>query len=249
MSTLAEFQDAFSQALLADAAASSGLFSQPGFAVYRNTVLKGCIDALRANFPAVARLVGDTWFGNAAAVYVRAASPSDPRLLFYGEGFPDFLAHFPPAAEQPYLSGVARLDRLWIESHAAADDEALDSSGLFTLAPEALGRTVVRPRTSVRWRWFADMPVYSIWSANREDRPGCAPTWQGEGALLVRNGGHVESMEAGTALCTFLDICGAGRPLADAAQAAIEADADASVATLMSTLLSAGALRAMPYET
>jgi hypothetical protein len=32
---------------------------QPGFAVYRNTVLKGCIDALQANYPTVHALVGD----------------------------------------------------------------------------------------------------------------------------------------------------------------------------------------------
>ena len=28
------------------------------FAVYRNTVLKGCIDALQANYPTVGQLVG-----------------------------------------------------------------------------------------------------------------------------------------------------------------------------------------------
>ena len=49
---LSTFQDGFSAALLGpatDAPWLSALESQPGFAVYRNTVLKGCIDALQAN--------------------------------------------------------------------------------------------------------------------------------------------------------------------------------------------------------
>ena len=49
---LSTFQDSFSAALLgqaADAPWLSALESQPGFAVYRNTVLKGCIDGLQTN--------------------------------------------------------------------------------------------------------------------------------------------------------------------------------------------------------
>jgi len=60
---LADYQDAFAQALLAEDAAVAPqlayLVAQPGLADYRNTVLKGCIDAVQANFPTVARLVGD----------------------------------------------------------------------------------------------------------------------------------------------------------------------------------------------
>ena len=35
------------------------LYGQPAFAVYRNTVMKACIDALQANYPAVTRLVSE----------------------------------------------------------------------------------------------------------------------------------------------------------------------------------------------
>src|SRR5690606_8245365 len=58
---LARFQDAFLRALLSGAPAPigdatiAGLCGQPGFAVYRNTAIKGCIDALAANYPSVAR--------------------------------------------------------------------------------------------------------------------------------------------------------------------------------------------------
>ena len=58
---LCAFQDAFAEALLAPSGAVANspeltrLIAQPGFAVYRNTVMKGCIDALQANYPAVGR--------------------------------------------------------------------------------------------------------------------------------------------------------------------------------------------------
>lgn len=68
--SLRQFQDAFALALLdplvQPAARIAQLARQPGFAVYRNTVMKACIDALQANFPSVARLVGEAWFRAAA---------------------------------------------------------------------------------------------------------------------------------------------------------------------------------------
>src|SRR5687768_322289 len=115
MSTpLAQFQDAFAKALFTPQDITDPVVrqfaAQPAFAVYRNTVMKGCIDALEANFPVVARLVGSEWFRAAAALHVAVESPHDGRLMNYGRGFSEFLHNFEPAAELPYLPGVARLD-------------------------------------------------------------------------------------------------------------------------------------------
>ncbi|MEZ5641119.1 MAG: putative DNA-binding domain-containing protein [Burkholderiaceae bacterium] len=51
--TLAAFQRDFVQALFG--ADGLGAATHPGFAVYRNTVRGGCIDALEANYPVVDR--------------------------------------------------------------------------------------------------------------------------------------------------------------------------------------------------
>ncbi|UFH51195.1 HvfC/BufC family peptide modification chaperone [Pseudomonas sp. KNUC1026] len=52
-SDLASFQDAFIAALFQrPAIGHEDVFEQPGFAVYRNSVSKACIDALQANYPA-----------------------------------------------------------------------------------------------------------------------------------------------------------------------------------------------------
>ena len=244
---LARFQDAFAQALRAPeakpAAEIATLAAQPAFAVYRNTVMKGCIDALQANYPAVARLVGAEWFRAAAAVYVHEALPAEPTLLRYGATFADFLERFEPAAELPYLPCIARLDRFWTEAHAATDHDALDPAAVAGLAPEALAATVLRPHPAARWAWFPDGPIYTIWSRNRIDEPFDAGiNWRPEGALLVRPRDAVEWIELDSAGCAFLDACAAGRTLGEAAQAALQAQGDADLVPLLATLLKAAAL-------
>lgn len=247
---LARFQDAFAHALLAPeaepAAEVAALTAQPVFAVHRNTVMKGCIDALQANYPAVARLVGEEWFRAAAAIYVRETLPSEPTLLRYGAAFAEFLVRFEPAAELPYLPGVARLDRYWSEAHAAPNQDTLDPAAVARLAPETLAGTVLHPHAAARWAWFAEAPIYTIWSRNRQNgAPEADLHWRPEGALLTRPRHAVEWLALDVAGCAFLDACAAGLTLAEAAQAALLAQDDADLARVMSTLLAAGAFGGM----
>lgn len=242
---LAAFQSAFAHALFEPADVLPGpLTAQPAFAVYRNTVMKGCVDALEGNFPSVARLVGSDWFRAAAARYVAVQPPDDARLLLYGSGFADFLEAFEPARELPYLAGVARLDRCWSEAHAAAD-AATDPGFFATLSPEALGATRIEPHPAARWCWFANQPIFTLWSRNRTE---CADgdageiTWRGEGALLTRPDGAVVSRAASQADCAFLDACVGSAPLVDAAEAALRVRPDVDLANLLAGLLRAGAL-------
>ena len=254
---LARFQDAFAHALLAPAGKPvtavppevAALAAQPAFAVYRNTVMKGCIDALQANYPAVARLVGEEWFRAAAAIHVREALPADPTLLRYGAAFADFLAGFEPATELPYLPGVARLDRYWTEAHAAPDEKVLDPVAVAGVAPEALAATVLHPHPAARWAWFADAPIYTIWSRNRSG--GVLDDnldWRPEGALLTRPRDAVEWIAIDAAGCAFLDACAAGCTLATAADAALEVQGNADLARLMSALLATGAFSGMSFN-
>ncbi|HEY7742660.1 MAG TPA: DNA-binding domain-containing protein [Burkholderiales bacterium] len=249
---LARFQDAFVHTLmdpgaLPDASVAA-LVAQPAFDVYRNTVMKGCIDALQANYPAVARLVGDEWFRAAAAIYVRESLPADPTLLRYGASFTDFLARFAPAAELPYLPGVARLDRSWTEAHTAPDETAIGPADIARLAPAALARAVLHPHAAARWAWFEDAPIYTIWSRNRAAAvPAPGIDWRAEGALLVRPRDAVEWIALDAAGAAFLDACAAGMPAPRAASAALEARDDADLTQLMCTLLAAGAFGRMSF--
>ena len=250
---LSRFQDAFEYALLTPDsvpdAEVAALTAQPAFAVYRNTVMKGCIDALQDNYPAVTRLVGEEWFRAAAAVFVRQSPPTDPVLTHYGAGFADFLVGFEPAAELSYLPDVARLDRYWTEAHVAPDDKVLDPATLARLTPEVLAATVLRPHAAARWAWFPDAPIYTIWSRNRSDElPEGDLEWKSEGALVVRPSDTVRWVAIDAAACAFLDACANGLTLAAATDAALEMQADTDLARLMSELLTAGAFSESSFQ-
>ena len=236
---LAHFQDAFARSLLAPETREN-----PAFLVYRNTVLKGCVDALQANFPAVTRLVGEEWFRAAAVDYARRFPPQAPMLVEYGAGFPDFLAHFEPAAQLSYLPAVARLDRFWVESHVAADEAPLRAQDLAGLAQDRLGGITLRPHAAARWAWFA-LPAYSIWSRNRSTAPVAVDepevVWRSEGALLVRPGDAVEWLKLDAAACAFMDACAARKPLAEAAEAVPASE----LPGLLTRLLAVGAFTIM----
>lgn len=243
---LGRFQDGFARALLAvDEAAPPGvatLVGQPAFAVYRNTVAKACIDALQANYPAVNRLVGDEWMRAAAAVYARKSLPGLPMLLEYGADFADFLTRFEPAAELPYLPGVARLDRCWTEAHVAATEDPLNAAAIAQLAEGNFFRLRLQPHAAARWAWCAEAPAYTIWSRNRSDEHDDTEIdWHGEGALLTRPRDVVMWCALDRAGCSFLDACAAGGTVAEAAQAALDIDRKADLSRLIVTLLDAGA--------
>ena len=227
-SVLDAFQRDFAAALFGepDRALPGSIAEQPGFAVYRNTVTSACIEALAANYPSVVRLVGDTWFAAAAARFVRAHLPHEGGLASYGEGFADFLASFEPAAELPYLPGVASLDRAWTEAHLAADAVVLAASALATLTPQELAASVLVPHPSARWLSFASLPVYTIWQRHRDALPlDDDLLWQGESALVVRPGAGVCWQVIDAAGAAFLTACAKGLRFAEAAAIAEAAEA------------------------
>lgn len=224
-----------------------GATGHPAMAVYRNTVMKGCIDALEANFPSAVRLVGADWFRSVAALYVAEEPPRDARLFTYGGGFPAFLGRFEPAADMPYLEGVALLDLLWVESLTAADAEALRADALAGLAPEALGGCRLIPHPAARWSWHPRLPIATLWSRNREV-DGTTDlgdiTWQGEGLLLTRPALDVQWCGLTAGGSALLTACAQGHALADAAAAALTEEPDCDLAAALALLLEQGAFAA-----
>ena len=142
-----------------------GLPSPRRFAVYRNNVIAGLIDALKAAYPVIHRLVGEDFFRAMAAFYASREPPDSPILLTYGAGFPDFLAAFPPVAHLPYLPDVARIERAWVEAYHAAEAPCLDSAELAAIAPENFGQTRLRLHPSLRVI-TSRFPALTIWQRN-----------------------------------------------------------------------------------
>lgn len=246
---LASFQDDFARALSDPdgldecSPAVAALARQPAFAVYRNTVMKGGIDALQANYPCVARIVGDDWFRSVAALYVRAHPPRQPTLVDYGDRFAPFLEGFEPARELPYLAGVAQLDRFWTEAHVARDETPVDPRALAALPPQQMLDARLRPVASARWAWFDEHPVFTIWTRNRAPGPfdESEIDWCAEGALLVRVDGVVRWLALDAAMLAFVAACADGGTIADAVAATLEVAPQADPRRALCPLLEIGA--------
>jgi len=239
MPELLDFQDAFVAALAGDRPALSPWLADgdhAGLSVYRNTIAKGCVDALADNFPTVLSMVGEDWFRAAAALFAREAPPASATLLDYGEAFPAWLERFPPARDLPYLAGIAHLDRLWIEALFAAEAPVLDAGSLSRLPPEVLAETRLALHSSVRFAAF-DAGLPSLWRAARDGAEDLELAETPETLLLVRQGERVISRVVGAAETAFLRACRQGLTAAQAAEAAAEADPDAPFASLFAALI------------
>ena len=243
-----EFQASFVKALLEKSDPTLPWSHQPGFDVYRNTVLRGAIDALAANVPTVHRLLGDDAFDAAATTFVRAQLPRDGRLVRYGTGLPEFLASYPPLAELEALPGVAALDLAWIESHLAADAPVLATNDVFAWTAEQLLHGCLVPHPSARWLSFA-VPAFSIWRRQREGRQREDPLpRRAESALLTRPRGSVGWCELEAGEFEFLAACASGRSCDDALESVLAGASGFDLALSLSRLLQAGAFTRIDSE-
>lgn len=163
------------------AEAIAGPVSGP-LAVYRNTVLRGAVEALRANYPVVEQIIGGEMFESVAVDFAEACPPRTPVLAHYGREFADWLAHQPWTNDLPYLPDVARVERLRVESLFAADAHPLTD-----FHPQADRSTQkVRLHPAARFAWLST-PGMSIWLAHQQPMASdIAPDWKAEGALFAR---------------------------------------------------------------
>lgn len=180
MSDLASFQRAFAQAILDDGQPRWPFRSQ-AFGVYRNTSARGAVEALRATYATVNQLLGDDGFTQVALEFRQEAPPAGPVLSDYGRGFPEFLSRQPWTSELPYLTDVARVDWLWLESFLAA--------GADTLPRQVGGASRIMLHPAARFSWLAT-PALTIWQAHREPDgfDQLEPEWREEGVLFTRPG-------------------------------------------------------------
>ena len=173
---LLEFQRDFAAAI--DRPATGAM------AVYRNTVLHGAVEALRANYPVVEQLVGSEMFAQVAVDYATECPPRRPVLALYGERFADWLETQPWIADLPYLADVARVERLHIECLMSADAQPLPAQQARAICGQPEARLKLHP--SVRFTWLL-VPAMSIWLAHQQSLDAeLELDWVAEGPLFVR---------------------------------------------------------------
>lgn len=232
MQSLAERQRSFAAAILdPELPPPTGLVGPDGkasakrFAVYRNNVVVGLAQTLKDAYPVVQRIVGAEFFQAMARAYVAIEPPRSPIMLDYGQGFPDFVGRFAPAANLPYLADVARVERAWTEAYHEAEASPIDSSAFAEIAPDRFPTLSLALHPSIRIV-CSRFPVLTIWQMNIE---GGIPApvdlmAGGEDALVVRPEADVEvrSIPAGSA--DFIRALVSGRSVLAAFEEAIIAD-------------------------
>lgn len=193
------------------------------FNVYRNNVAVSLAEALKTAFPVITKLLGEQNMDGLARLYLKAHPPSAPLMMFYGEAFPDFLAHMEQLSHLGYLPDVARLELAERRAYHAADTEALAPDALGALAPEALMQatlTLAPAVQLVRSPW----PIHAIWRFNTEDgapkpeagaqdvlvtRPAFDPVFH----LLPEGGGEwIAALAAGQSFGSAFEAAQAAHP-------------------------------------
>lgn len=241
MSGLTEFQHEFAAAVLDPHTPLLARLGH-GLSMYQNTVMKGLVDVLRANYPTVECLTGAEWFDAVALRYARSHLPAQPSLALYGGAFPAFLDNIASIGTVPYIPWVARLDRLWTEVHFAADAPCLQARRLADLPAQALGSLRLKLHPAARMACYPHSAV-SIWQHHRDaaaSRPDLEVDDSEEGVLMTRPQGAVQVLPLSLQACAFVSQLQAGMSLGEAAMRLLEADPLADVAALLAGLINAG---------
>jgi hypothetical protein len=220
------------------------------FAIYRNNVALGLIEALKAAFPVVYALVGDDFFAAMAHAHAVEYPPVSPVMLEYGGGFPAFIARFKPAAALPYLADVARLEWAWVEAYHAADAWPLSPGLLPRVAREDLPQARLLLSPSLRIV-RSDFPVVAIWEMHGRDDRADAQLFAdgGQDALVLRPGAEVEirCLPAGNAV--FIEALAAGASVVEAMQAGLAASVLFDLAAALTGLIDSGAIIGIETKT
>jgi hypothetical protein len=244
---MTNLHEAFAEAL-ADPRAPSPVSDARGFAVHRNNRAYGLVEAMRAQFPAVARLMGREVFADAALAFIRQHPPRSPVMARIGATFADFIEEAGIAQAYRFLPDIARLEYAMAISQHAADDPVLDI--------EALQRIDANRLADVRFSLHASafvvqsaFPVVTICAENRADaEPAGNIEWRPEDALVTRPAFDVQVAILPSGGAVFFRALSHGLSLGDAAASALEAHPEFDIALNLSGIFTAGAVTGLRFS-
>ncbi len=200
------------------------------FAIYRGNRQAALTESLAASFPAVQRIVGERFFAGLARAFVAAHPPRTPVLHEYGADFADFVDSFEPAADLPYLSGVAQIEWAWICAYHAADCTPAGAEVLNGLSDAALADTCFRLHPSAAMIRCVH-PAGTIWQMNIDGgTPGPIEDWCGQNVLVLRPRRAVEVRILPEDTALFVAALASGLPLGLAAEAGRRTNPDFDLA-------------------
>ncbi|HJZ87256.1 MAG TPA: DNA-binding domain-containing protein [Polyangia bacterium] len=210
---------------------SAALPAADRIGIYANMYLWRQIDALREDFPKLARLLGDEVFFDCAAAYVHAHASEHPSLGKLGRHLAAFLRAQPPA-ERADLHDLAALEWARAEVFDAPAAPTLHAEALAQLSPAAFAAARLRMVPALTDLRLAH-DVAALWRALEDEAPP-PPVRARELAVAVwRQGFEVyhaalapeeaEALRRARAGAPLHEICAPFAEHVEPAQAAFEA--------------------------
>jgi hypothetical protein len=245
---LSDWQSDFATALLDPVLPIPQGLIEPGgnssakrFAVYRNNVVAGLIDALKETFPVTLRIVGEDFFAAMARVYVTSDPPRSPILLEYGFGFANFIEHFEPASCLPYLSDVCRIERAWLEAYHAPEALPIDLPQLGEVAQSEIPTLQLELHPSVRLV-RSKFPALTIWKTNIDGGTPVPVDLQagGEDVLIGRPYAEVEVRSIAGSAFELVQAMATQSTILQAAEIALNSDPKFLLSNSLVALFGAG---------
>lgn len=212
--------------------------------VHRNNVVVSLVDALAQSFPVAQQWAGEDFFRAMCRQFVRTCPPRTRVLAHYGGDLPAFIEAFAPAQSLPSLADLVRLEYLRWQALHAADALPMAAAQWTALLQDPVSLTGQRWSCHPSVHLFCSAhPVVSIWAAHQD---GSSVAWTdidmhcGESAWVFRSGLEVMVLPTPRHTAGWLSHLQGGGTLADATEAALNADASFDLSQALALLVRHG---------
>ncbi|MFT6450070.1 MAG: hypothetical protein ACJAW8_002447 [Oleispira sp.] len=197
-----------------DVIESKALSAEERLTIYRGSILGGITTALMGIYPVCLKLVGETFFTQMVAGYLRNYPSGSPDLGDYGahlgDYLTDFIAFHDSAKHLVYLPDTARLEWLWHQAFNAGDVAEIQNicrplEELAAVEEEQQGQIVFHLDPSLGVMQSA-YPVDQIWQMNQDesDELSSVNLDDGGGCFMVQRNADFAMVISGLAHDEFL---------------------------------------------
>ncbi|MDO8457899.1 MAG: DNA-binding domain-containing protein [Burkholderiaceae bacterium] len=255
MTQLHTLQGQFQGALLQDQPAVAGLLAANGdaqFGVYRNAYRARLRAALRDNFEVLPLVMGDEAFDALAHAYIAAHPSRHYSLRWFGHQLCAFMADNDALLDHPAMLDLARMEWALRQAFDAAPAALLAPAELAAVPPQDWAELQFTLHPSVQ---LLDLhwAVGPVWHAMKSGQADVPPPEAVDHAMLVwRQGMNTQWKSLSQTEAVFVQSLIAGQRFGAVCQALAQRvgeDAAAPTAvSLLSQLLSTGAICALPLR-
>lgn len=244
--SLADFQEAFTQALLTPFPDGSEFNRIPHlqdsalaalqFQALRDRVLAHLTLTLGEVYPTVASLLGKTLFKTAARDYFMEHPPEAVDPVSMTGQFPFFLAQYEAAQKTPYLTDLATLDQGYYQSGRTQEVSAVSTRIFTELSPEQLAVRQVQLHPGCYW-FASPYAVYDIWQSQQTQNKPPESYAIPQDVLVIRPHLNVELHKIDPGFVRTLDELDNGKSLGQALTLGNLVDKDFNTAAAMQFLI------------